>query len=85
MGSLSPLAAASALSLPVCLLALPSMPLLGNCFPCVTVDLEKYVLYSSALSWRARWHTSLAMLFDGAGVLSFLMEDVADDNNTYDF
>ncbi len=47
-------AAASAPSLPVCLLAPPSLPLLGNCFPCVTVDLGKYVLYSSTLSRRAR-------------------------------
>ncbi len=76
MGSPFPPAAASAPSLPVCLLALPSMPWLGNCFPCVTVNLGKYVLYSSALSWRACWHTSLTMSFGGAGVTLFLMENI---------
>jgi hypothetical protein len=61
------------------------MPKLGNCFPCVTVDLGKYVLYSSALSRRAHWHTSLAMSFGGAGVSSFLMENIVNDNNACDF
>ncbi len=65
-------AAASSPTLPVCLLAPPSMPLLGNCFPCVAVDLGKYVLYSSTLSRQARWRTSLVMSFGGAGVSSFL-------------
>jgi hypothetical protein len=59
MGSPFPPTAASAPSLPVCLLALPSMPLLGDCFPCVTADLGKYALYSSALSRRVHWRTSL--------------------------
>jgi hypothetical protein len=85
MGSLFPPTAASAPSLPVCLLAPPSMPSLGNCFPCVTVKLGKYVLYSSALSRRARWRTSLAMLLGGAGVSLFLMENIVDDNNACDF
>jgi hypothetical protein len=61
------------------------MPSLGDCFPCVAVDLGKYVFYSSALSWQARWHTSLAMLFGGAGVSSFLMENIDDDDNACDF
>jgi hypothetical protein len=61
------------------------MPLLGNCFPCVAVDLGKYVLYSSALSWQACWRTSLAMSFGGAGVSLFLMENIVDDDNECDF
>jgi hypothetical protein len=69
----------SAPSLPVCLLTLPAMPSLSDCFACVSVDLDKYVLYSSALSLRARWRTSLAMLLGGAGELSFRMDDVAND------
>jgi hypothetical protein len=85
MGSPFPPAMSSSPSLPGCLLAPPSMPSLGNCFPCVTVDLGKYVLYSSALSWRVPLRTSLAMSFGGAGVLSLLMDDVADNNNSYDF
>jgi hypothetical protein len=84
MGSLFP-PAVSALSLPVCLLAPPSMPSVGNCFPCVTVNLGKYVLYSSALSWQARWRTSLAMSFGGAGVSSFLMENIVNNDNACDF
>jgi hypothetical protein len=73
-----PPAAASSLTLPVCLLAPPSMPLLGDCFPCVAVDLGKYVLYSSPLSRQAHWHTLLAMSFGGAGVSSLLMESIVE-------
>ncbi len=80
-----PPAAASSPTLPVCLLAPPSMPLLGNCFPCVAVDLGKYVLYSSALSWQACWRTSLAMSFGGAGVSLLLMESIVDNDNECDF
>jgi hypothetical protein len=61
------------------------MPSLGNCFPCVAVDLGKYVLYTSALSRQVRWHTSLAMLFGRAGVSLFLMENIVDDDNESDF
>jgi hypothetical protein len=57
----------------------------NNCFPCVAVDLGKYVLYASALSRQAHWRTSLAMLFGGAGVSSFLMENIVDDDNKCDF
>jgi hypothetical protein len=85
MDSPFPPATAFSLTLSVCLLALPSMSLLGDCFPCITVDFGKYVFYSSALSWRARWHTSLAMSFGGAGVLLFLMKNIVDDNNACDF
>ncbi len=85
MGFPIPPAAASAMSLPVCLLAPPSMPSLGNCFPCVTVNLGKYVLYSSALSWRAHWRTSLAVSFGGAGVSLFLMENIINDKSAGDF
>jgi hypothetical protein len=85
MDSLFPPTAASSPTLPVCLLTLPSMPLLGNCFPCVAVDLGKYVFYSSALSWQARWRTSLAMSFGGAGVSLFLMENIVNNNNNCDF
>jgi hypothetical protein len=74
MDSPFPPAAASSPTLPVCLLAPPSMPLLGNCFPWVAVDLGKYVFYSSALCRQTRWRTSLAMSFGGAGVSLFLME-----------
>jgi hypothetical protein len=61
------------------------MPLLGDCFPCAAVDLGKYNLYSSALSRQARWRTSLAMSFGGAGVSSFLIENIVDDDNECDF
>jgi hypothetical protein len=55
-------------------LARPAIPSLGDCFPCCSVDIGKYLLYSSALSQKARWHTSLVILLSGAGVLSSLME-----------
>jgi hypothetical protein len=61
------------------------MPSLGKFFPCVSVDLDKYVLYSSALSQQACWRTSLVMLFGGAGVSSFLMENIADNDNECGF
>jgi hypothetical protein len=61
------------------------MPLLGDCFPSVAVDLGKYVLYSSALSQQACWHTSLAMSFGGAGVSLLLMESIVYNNNECDF
>ena len=53
MGSLFPPAVLSSIPLPNSLLALPTMPSLGNCFPCGSVNLGKYVLYSSALSWQS--------------------------------
>ena len=61
------------------------MPSLGDCFLCGSVNLGKYVLYSSALSRRACWCTSLAMLLGGAGESLLLMNDVANHNDTYDF
>ena len=45
-----------------------------------SVNLGKYFLYSSALSWRARWPTSLVMLLGGAGESLFGIGYVADDN-----
>jgi hypothetical protein len=61
------------------------MPSFGDCFPCVAVNLDKYLFYFSALSWRTRWRTSLAMSFGGAGVSLFLMEIIVDDNNACNF
>jgi hypothetical protein len=59
MSLLFPTAALSSLPLSVHLLAPPAMPsLLSDCFPCAFVYLGKYVLYSSASSWQACWHTS---------------------------
>ncbi len=55
------------------------MPLLSDCFPCGSVDLGKYVLYSSALSKRASRRTSLAMSLGGQGTLLFLMDDNTDN------
>ncbi len=49
----------SSMPLSVCLLAPPAMPSLSDCFPCASVDLGKYVLYSSALSRQARWCSAL--------------------------
>ena len=66
MSSPFPPRARSSLNLPV-LLAQPALPSLGDCFPCASVDLGKYFLYSSALSQRACWRTSLAMSLGGAG------------------
>jgi hypothetical protein len=66
-----PPAASSSLPLPVSLRALPVIPSLGKCFPCGSIDLGKYDLYSSALRQRASWHTSLALSFGGQGMLPF--------------
>jgi hypothetical protein len=55
--------------------AKPDIPSLGNCFLCVSNNLGKYVLYSSALRLRASWRTSLALLFGGQCMLPFLMAD----------
>ncbi len=49
-------------------LAPPAIPSLGDCFPYCSVDIGKYLLYSSALSQRARWRTSLVISLGGAGV-----------------
>ena len=57
MSSPFPPHATSSLNLPVQLLAPPALPSLVDCFPCGSVDLGKYFLYSSALSRRARWRT----------------------------
>jgi hypothetical protein len=80
MSSSSPPRVASSLNLPVQLLAPPALPLLGDCFPLGSVDAGKYYLYSSALSRRARWRTSLAMSLGCAGELSFGIGNVADDD-----
>jgi hypothetical protein len=53
----------------------PAIPSLGDCFPCCSVDIGKYLLYSSALSQRARWRTSLVISLGGAGVLSLFTRD----------
>ncbi len=79
MSLLFPTDALSSLPLSVHLLAPPAMPSLINCFPCASVDLGKYVLYSSALSRQVRWHTSLAMLVGGLGMLPILMDDNTDN------
>ena len=65
------------MTVPNSLLALPTMPSLGNCFPCGSVNLGKYVIYSSALSWRVCWRTSIAMSMRGQGMSPFLMDDNA--------
>ena len=59
-------------------LAPPAIPSLGDCFPCCSVDIGKHLLYSSALSQRARWRTSLVISLGGAGVSS-LFTEVNDD------
>ena len=66
-----PPTASSSLPLPICLRAPPAIPSLGDCFPCGSIDLSKYVLYSSALRQRAHWRTSLALSFGGHGMLPF--------------
>jgi hypothetical protein len=63
-------------------LALPAIPSLGDCFPCGSVDIGKYLLYSSALSQRACWCTSLVISLGGAGVLSSYTKD---NNNIFGF
>ena len=76
----------SSLNFPVQLLAPPALPLLGDFFPCASVDLGKYFLYFSALSWRARWPTSLAMSLGGTGKLSFGIGYISNnDVETSDF
>ena len=55
--SVPPPRATSSLNLPVQLLAPPALPSFVDCFPCGSVDLGKYFLYSSALSRRACWRT----------------------------
>ena len=74
-----PPAALSSLPLPICYRSPPAIPSLGNCFPCGSIDLGKYVLYSSALRQRARWHTSLALSFGGHGTLPSDNSSVNDD------
>jgi len=49
--------ATSSLNIPVQLLAPPTLPSLGDCFPHGSVDSGEYFLYSSALSRRACWRT----------------------------
>ncbi len=73
----------SSLPLPISLRAPPVIPSLGDCFPCGSIDLGKYVLYSSALRQRERWRTSLSMSFGGPGMLPFLMADNAVDANAH--
>ena len=80
MSSPFPPRATSSLNLPVQLLAPPALPSLVACFPCGSVDLGKYFLYSSALSWRARRRTLLAMSLGGAGVSLFGTGYAADDD-----
>ncbi len=77
--------ATSSLTLPGHLLAPPALPSLGDCFPCGSVDLGKYFLYSSALSRRARWRTSLTMLLGGAGESSFGIGYFANEDDASDF
>ena len=77
MVSLFPPAASSSIPLPNGLLAPPTMPSLGDYFPCGSVNLGKYVLCSSALSQRVCWRTSLAMSLCGQGKSPFLMDDNA--------
>jgi hypothetical protein len=56
-----PPAALSSLPLFISLRGPPVIPSLGDCFPYGSIDLGKYVLYSSALRQRACWRTSLGM------------------------
>ena len=72
IGSLFPIAASSSIPLPNGLLAPPTMPSIGDCFPCGSVDSGKYVLYSSVLSRRVCWRISLAMSICGQGISPFL-------------
>jgi hypothetical protein len=85
MSSPLPPCATSSLTLPGHLLAPPALPSLGDCFPCGSVDLGKYFLYSPALSQKARWRTSLAMSLDGAGESLFGIGYFADDDDASDF
>jgi hypothetical protein len=79
MGSMFLPAASSSLPLPICYRSSPAIPSLGDCFPCGSIDLGKYVLYSSTLRQRARWHTSLALLFGGHGMSPFADNSVNAD------
>ncbi len=83
MGSMFPPAVSSSLPLPISLRAPPVITSLGDCFPCGSINLGKYVLYSSALRQRALWRTSLSMLFGGPGMLPFLMADNAVDADAH--
>ena len=75
-----PPAESSSLPLPVSLQTPPVIPpSLDNCFSCGSIDLGKYVLYSSALRQRASWRTSLALSFGGQCMLPFLKADNAVD------
>ena len=83
MGSSThPPATISAMPPTVGYLAPPAIPSLGDCFPCCSVDIGKHLLYSSALSQRARWRTSLVISLGGAGVLLSFTED---NNNIWVF
>jgi hypothetical protein len=66
-----PPAASSSLPLPRSLRAPPVIPSLGDCFPCGSIDLGKYILFSYALRQRVRWRISLALSFGGHGTLPF--------------
>jgi hypothetical protein len=83
MSSMFPNAASSSLPLPISLRAPPVIPSLNDCFPCGSISLGKYVLYSFTLRQRARWRTSLSMLFGGPGMLPFLMADNAVDADAH--
>ncbi len=85
MSSPLPPRATSSLTLPGHLLAPPALPSLGDCFPCGSIDLGKYFLYSSALSRRARWGTSLAMSLGGAGESLFGIGYFAANDDASDF
>ena len=80
MSSPFPPCMTSSLNLPVQLLAPPALPSLVDCFPCGSMDLGKYFLYSSALSRRAHWRTSLVMSSGGAGESSFRIGYVANND-----
>jgi hypothetical protein len=75
-------AAISVMPLIVGYLVPPAILSLGDCFSCCSVDIGKYLLYSSALSQRARWRTSLVILLGGAGVLSLF---TGDNNDIWGF
>jgi hypothetical protein len=83
MSSMPLPAASSSLPLPISLRAPPVILSLCDCFLCGSINLGKYVLYSSALRQRARWRTSLSMLFGGPGMLPFLMADNAVDADAH--
>ena len=76
-------AAISAMPPMVGYLAPPAIPSLDDCFPCYSFDIGKYLLYSSALSQRARWRSSLVISLGGAGVLSSFTGDNDDIGGFY--